>query len=159
MNILPFPPVILTHITKDNALFHGACKSGLDKLIDTHNLTHLTAISVSTFLLNSNQLTHTEICWIKSIAGLNINPEENRNKYGNGIEIGYTDGDGNGHGYGYTDGDGHGHGHGTGNGNGDGYGYGCGREYEDGYGNGYGRGYKRGYGDVYGEGNGYGYGN
>ena len=154
MNNLPFPPLVLTHITKDNVLFHGACISGIDKLIETHDLAHLTAISVAT-LLNSNQLTHEEANWVKSIAGLN----GNKNHYIDEDGYGYGYGDGRGYGDGYKDGNGYGDESGTetrygvGNGIGNGYGYGDGRGYgygyEDGYGygEGYGEGYEDGYGD------------
>ena len=127
MNILPFPPVILTHITKDNALFHGACITGINQLIDTHNLSNLTAVPVQ-LLLDSNELTQDEIYWIESIAGLSINP--NDIEYGDG----YGDGYGYGDIYGYNNGDGYR--------TGDGYGYVYGHVNGDGYVDGDGDGYE-----------------
>ena len=153
MNNLPFPPVVLTHITKNNALFHKACKSGVNIFIETHHLSHLTAVSVAT-LLKSNQLTPDEIHWIKFIAGLNLETgDEEGYGYGDGVGYGYRDG------VGYGDGDeyGDGYGDGCGDGCGDGYGDGCGYGY--GYGYNYGNGYGYGYGYDYGNGNGNGNGN
>lgn len=113
MNNRPFPPIILTHLTKDNALFHGTCKSGLDKFINTHQLSHLTAISVS-LLLKSKKLTPNEIYWIKYIAGLDVNKTQYGSEYENEYPYGY--------GYGNKHGDGFGIGHGDGGVNGDGNG-------------------------------------
>lgn len=126
MNTLPFPPIMLTYITKDNALFHGACITGINQVIDTHQLSHLTAISVS-LLLKSKKLTPDEIYLIKSIAGLNINGEEDGESYGDGYEWG--DGDGEGCGDGCNDGHGDGYGYGYGCVNGDGEGIGNGSKY------------------------------
>ena len=133
MNTLPFPPVVLTHITKDNTLFHGVCKSRITKSITTHNLSHLTAVPVQ-LLLKSNELTQDEINRIKYVAGLSTNPDET--KYGEG----YGNGNGYGNSIGYGVGDGYGYGYGEG--------YEIGDEYKDGYGEGCGNG----------DGNGYGYG-
>ena len=118
MNNLPFPPIVLTHITKDNALSHGACETGIKQVIDAHQLSDLTAISVS-ILLKSKKLTQDQIYWIKSIAGI----DENENEYGYVDEV-----DENENGYGY------GEGYGKGIANGYGYGEGYGEGYEDGYG-------------------------
>ena len=120
MNNRPFPPVVLTHITKDNALFYGACIIGINKVMGTHQLSHLTAISVST-LLKSKKLILNEVNWIKRIAGLNL---ENSDGEGYGHGLGYgdgdDDGDGYGGGYGYEDGVGYRDGYGDGNKNGNG---------------------------------------
>ena len=86
MNTQPFPPIILPHLTMDNAVFHGACRIGIVKFINTHQLSHLTAVPVET-LLKSNQLTPDEIHWIKYISGLNL-----ENEYEEGY--GNRDGDG-----------------------------------------------------------------
>lgn len=127
MNTLPFPPIVLTHITMDNALSHGACIAGIHRVMDTHQLSHLTAMSVS-ILLQAKKLTSEITDWIKAIAGLN----------GNLSQYGDEWGDGEGYGFGQVNGSGYGDG------------------YEIVYGNGYGRGYKDGYGyghgDGYGEG-------
>mgnify|MGYP001357045369 CR=1 FL=1 len=125
MNKYSFPPIVLTHITKDNALFHGACITGINQLIDTHNLSNLTAVPVQ-LLLDSNELTQDEIYWIESIAGLSINP--------NDIEYGDGYGDGYGDIYGYNNGDGYR--------TGDGYGYVYGHVNGDGYVDGDGDGYE-----------------
>ena len=135
MNTLSFPPMILTHLTMDNALFYGACESGINKLINTHNLSHLTAVSVAT-LLKSNQLTPDEIRWIKDIAGLNVSLTEYGYQHGDGCGNGkYGSGYGTGKGYGY------GTTYGRGYENGEGYGDGCIDEYGYGYSNGDGEGY------------------
>ena len=114
MNTLPFPPITLTHITIDNAISHGACNTGINKLIDTHQLLHLTAVPVAT-LLKSKKLTTNEIYWIKRIAALNGHRYETR--YGEWNEDGDGYGDGNGcideYGYGYSNGDGEGYGYGV----------------------------------------------
>ena len=167
MNNRPFPPIVLTHITKDNALFHKACKSGVNIFIETHNLSHLTAISV-TLLLKSKKLTSETKAWVKSIAGLNLKNGDEEG-YGNGDELGYEIGnveeygDGNGEEYvdgdGYRNGLGYGYGYGYGYKDGDGYGYGYGDVYKDGYGYGYGNGDGEEYVDGDGYRNGLGYGN
>ena len=123
MNNRPFPPVVLTHITKDNALFYGACIIGINKVMGTHQLSHLTAISVST-LLKSKKLILNEVNWIKRIAGLNGHKYGTRygDRYGEGNGYGEwdEDGDGYGDGNGYIDE----YGYGYSNGDGEGYGYG-----------------------------------
>jgi len=123
MNTLSFPPVVLTHITIDNAIAHGACITGINELIYTHQLSHLTAISVST-LLKSKKLTPKITNWIKRIAGLNGHKYGTRygDRYGEGNGYGEwdEDGDGYGDGNGYIDE----YGYGYSNGDGEGYGYG-----------------------------------
>ena len=127
MNNRPFPPIVLTHITKDNALFRKTCKSGVNKLIETHHWSHLTAVPVP-ILLKSSELTTDEIYWVKSIAGLNVC----KNKYGDGYGDAYGEGFSEGYGYEYKTGNGYGYGYGSGAG----YGYGYGDGYGDGDGNG-----------------------
>lgn len=152
MNTLSFPPVVLTHLTKDNALFHGACAKGINKVITTHQLSHLTAVPV-TLLLKSSKLATETKDWVKSIAGLSNGETENGyiNQYGQGtlkgdgydLDLEDTDeaqdsyllfsnpGNRAGHNYAY------GYGYGDGDGYGDGYGYGDGSVYGDGNGYGY----------------------
>jgi len=137
MNNRPFPPIILTHITKDNALFNRACESGVNKLIETHHWSHLTAVPVP-ILLKSSELTTDEIYWVKSIAGLNVY----KNKYGNGYGDAYGEGFSEGYGCEYKTGNGEGYGSSYGNG--------------EGYGNGYGDGYGEKYGEGTTDGDGYG---
>ena len=121
----PFPPVILTNLTKDNALSYEACGNGIEKFINSHRLSNLTAVPVAT-LLKSKRLSHEAADWIKHIAGLNVSL----------TEYGYQHGDGCGNASGFKnktelgDGSGRGDCYGFGSGNGDGSG--------DGYGSGYG---------------------
>ena len=151
MNTLPFPPVVLTHITIDNALFHGACIQDINPIINTHQLSHLTAVPVYN-LLQDKKLTSKIMDWIKSIAGISINGDGYGNGYRNGEGYGY----GNGYGRGYTDG--YGNGYGYGGGAGYGYGYGYGESYEEGIKNVDEYEYSYGYGTHTGDGCGYGYG-
>jgi len=122
------------------------CAKGINKVITTHQLSHLTTVPVS-LLLKSNQLTPDEIYWIKSIAGLNL---KNSDRKGYGYDNGHGDGlgYGDGNGYGYDNGHGDGLGYGDGNGYGNGYGVGYGLEDGDGCGDGDGDGYGDGYGGV-----------
>ena len=120
------PPMVLTHITKDNARWFGACENGINDLLVRLNLTHLTAISVTDLLQYS--LSPTEHSYLKYMTGYKNSSYPNEkyhqacthniaNGYGDGWGYGDTleksegDGTGNvdiestspGHGYGRTD--------------------------------------------------------
>lgn len=120
------PPMVLTHITKDNARWFGACESGINNLLTQLNLTHITAISVTDLL--QYPLSQYELNWLKSITGYQNSSHPNEDSYqscthtlvnGYGEGWGYGDvlekpeGDGTGnidvestspgHGYGKTD--------------------------------------------------------
>jgi len=130
MYMQPFPPVILDQITVDNVVSYEVCSNEIEKFINSHRLSQLTAVPVAT-LLKSNRLTNEAVNWIKSIAGLDVSQTEH----------GYQHGDGCGNGSGFKNktelgdgsgrGDCYGFGSGNGDGSGDGYSSGYGDEYEN----------------------------
>jgi len=167
---MTFPPMVLTHITKDNALFYGACQLGINEFLAKYNLLNLTAIPVSR-LLNHSKKSGYRTHWIKCIAGLSNGEAKDGyiNRYGQGTLKGdgydldledtnesqdgyllfFNPGNEADHIYAYGYGYGDGNGYGSGHGNEKGYGYGHGNG--DGYvsGDGYGNGYKDGSGHGY----------
>jgi len=146
---LAFPPLCLSHITADNALYYKICSAGINKFLEQHHLTHLTAIPVTTLL---NLTTRSiERLWIKTIAG-HCNYSQYSEHYGiidlERFHIGfggmYGDKNGDGNSYHILAAYGRGNRFGSGSGDEDVYGKGFG------YGYGYGHGY--GYADGYGTG-------
>lgn len=87
------PPLILTHITKDNARWFGACENGINDLLTRLNLTHLTAISVTDLLQYS--LSPTEHSYLKYMTGYQNSSHPNEDSYQScthNIANGYGDG-------------------------------------------------------------------
>ena len=93
------PPMILTHITKDNARWFGACENGINDLLTRLNLTHLTAISVTELL--QYPLSSQELNWLKFSTGYQNSSYPNDDYY-QSCTLTFSNGYGEGWGYGDT---------------------------------------------------------
>lgn len=104
MNTLPFPPIVLTHITEDTARAFSACPNGIAVFKQRFKIKSVTAISVNKYLKLLNKTNDWKRSWLRMIAGLQNLENENGliGQYGN--LLGHGNGDGYGDGYEYGDG-------------------------------------------------------
>lgn len=64
---LAFPPLVLTHVTKDNMCYFGLCEPGVNAFFIRHHIDHLTAFDANNIL--NQPIPPIEQIWIRYVSG------------------------------------------------------------------------------------------